>query len=153
MSVKAQLLRTSDASEIVNLMEHKLFALEGLVKHPRVQAHISHIRRDMKSFYCALPRAELHRARLVQLNILRQMSVPISTLICENMQLESGHVIPLHSGPMDKKLGTTTYFHKNGEVFKTGSITIAGPNLSDAEQEAVPNSNLFRKEGAYLPGP
>jgi hypothetical protein len=152
MSVKAQLVRTRDASEIVNFMERKLFVLEDLVKHPRVQAHISHIRRDMKTFYCALPRAELHRARLVQLNILRQMSVPISTLIRENMQLESGHIIPLHSGPNDQKLGATTYF-QSGDVIKTGSITIAGPDLSGVEQESTPSSNLFRKEDTSSSGP
>jgi hypothetical protein len=135
MVMKAHLARTSDGVEVVRSLNARLKDLESITKNPRTKEDVSRIRQHVESFYSGLTKAELYRVRTTYLNILRRMLIPVSTLISDDVQLESGHTIPLRQGRTGRQLGDVVYFRKNGQIARTSRILIAGSDFSEDDSK------------------
>lgn len=145
--MKANLLRIGSVRDIVTVMNDKLNLLQRLFTNPHMREDISRVRSAMSIFYGSLSDGALSRVRSSQINVLRGIVVPVSTLINEGLQLETGHIVPKKTGPNTSKLGSHFSFAADGTKSEFPRIQLADVDscMLEAGGRPVIGENIFER--------
>lgn len=133
MAVKVQLLRVDHAKDLARVLDCKLLLIQNMFANPMLKDEIGRTRSAIDVFYGALNCAELDRVRRTLLNSFRLVCVPVSILINEGIQLESGHIIPRKSGANSQRLGSYLRFQKDGSIGLCGKLALAASERTELE--------------------
>lgn len=145
--MNVSLLCIETPRDLVTIMNDKLVILENMFANPHTREDINRVRSAMSVFYGSLSLGALNRVRSSQINSLRAIVVPVSTLINEGLQLESGHLIPRKFGPNTARLGSYSTFGTDGTKSELPSILLVDAETGrlDNAKPPVIGENVFER--------
>lgn len=144
MAVKVQLTQLDTATDMLFVLNRKMLLLQELFRNPLVKQDICRRRNAVNVFYRSLWVAELHRVRTTVLNSFRGVCAPVSVLVNEGVQFESGRTVARMTGPNFKNLGLCRIFTDDTVDFKEHRFCVAETGTARQDEAVqVSGENLY----------